>query len=257
MPAAAVEQHEDEGFRIPADAPERGVGCAAADPARAGDLGKLVAPHELPIAGARPLAECAARGGGVGQHVFVTIPVVGVDQAPLARIQPFAVVAGQSGGECGERGLDGEAVPQGVAIADQRSDGQRVHIHLVESLLHRGVVYFARGIAQVTGIAGEATGHAGGRDHADPALGIDHIGTDEQLVRLGMNHPVRRGAAHALGAGDLPELRGDFVEFVARAVGHMRPVGDHPKPVRPGHHGAGAALALGVEHREAGVDAAD
>ncbi len=72
-----------------------------------------------------------------------------------------------------------------------------------------------------------------------------------------MNEAIGGRAADALGPHDLLQIRGDLVQLVARALGHVRRVTDYPKPVGPRHHGARAALVLVVKRREVRIDAAD
>src|SRR5207244_2071952 len=71
LPFPPVEQHEDERFRIPADAPD-GIGLrmfATGNAAGAGDLRELVAPHELPVLpGLAPFGEGAAGNRRVSER---------------------------------------------------------------------------------------------------------------------------------------------------------------------------------------------
>ena len=152
---------------------------------------------------------------------------------------------------------DLEAFLQHIAIANQRGDRQRFHIHLIKPFLHRRVIDFTSGVAQVPRIAREPARHLLGGDHPHLALRVDHIWPDEKLLRLGMNHPVCRRAAHALRPHDLLQIRRDLIELVTRSKRQMRPIRNDPQPLRPRHHGTRAAFAFGVEHREARVDAAD
>ena len=108
----------------------------------------------------------------------------------------------------------------------------------------------------MAGVARVPTGHELRWDHADLAVGVDEVWPDDQLLRLHVDHPVRGRPTDALGADDLLEVGGDFVEFVARTVRQVRAIGDDPEAVRPGDDGAGAALAFIVEVGEVRVDAA-
>jgi hypothetical protein len=108
----------------------------------------------------------------------------------------------------------------------------------------------ARGIGEVAGIAGGATEHLGIRNGAHLAVAVDRMRADDQLVGLVVDHPVGGCAPNRLRADDLPEVRGDLVEFVARAFGHVGRVGDDPQAVSPGHDRSGAAFPFVVEHGE-------
>jgi hypothetical protein len=88
-------------------------------------------------------------------------------------------------------------------------------------------------------------------------LRIDGVGTDEELLRFGVDEAIRGRAADALGVDDLAERGVDGVEFIVGALGLMRRVGDDPEFAGPRDDGAGAALAAAVEHREVRVNAAE
>ena len=142
-------------------------------------------------------------------------------------------------------------------VAEEFGDGERPDVDLVEAFLHGGVVNLVGGIGEMAGVAGGAAEHRGVGDRADLALGVDGVGADEKLLGLGVDETIRGGAADTLGVDRLPKSGVDRVEFVVGALGRVRGIGDDPEFVGPRNDGAGAALALGVKHREVRVDAAE
>ena len=260
LPAPLVQAHEQQRAMVPARAPDRiGVRMrAAVNAAGTGDFGELVAAHELPVlTGAAPLAERAARRGGIGEHARIAVAVVGVHQPALAAVQALAVVAGQLGVQGGRPGLPGKTGLGRIAVPDVAGDLERPDIDLIEPLFHGGVVDLVGGLFEVAGGAGQPPRHALRRDHADLPAGVDEVGADEQLPGLAVDQPVGRRAADAFRTDDLLQIGRDLVQLVRGAERQVRPVGDHPEPVRPGHHGAGAAFIFRIEHRQVRVDAAD
>jgi hypothetical protein len=109
----------------------------------------------------------------------------------------------------------------------------------------------------MAGHARESTGHAVVGNRADAAPRIDRMRPDEELPRLGVNHPIGRRAADALRPDDSTEIGRDLVELVGRASGQVGAVGDHPQPVAPRHDRSGTTLALVVAHRKVRMDPGD
>ena len=139
---------------------------------------------------------------------------------------------------------------------DQAFHSERVDIDLIKAVFHRGEVDLIYWVGQVARVTRVSTGHEFRRNDAHFAVRIDEVRPDDELLRLYMNHPVRGRTADAFRADDLLQVWRDFVELIARAVGLMRGVANHPESVGPRHDSAGATLAFVIEGREVGVDAA-
>jgi hypothetical protein len=237
VPRAAVQQHEHQRPLVPAHRPQRAfVRRRAMDAARAGHLGELAAADQSPLV-AVPLGQCAG--------VFGTGPR-GIDLV-LERLEPvdasggvFAVV---SDDEAPLRGVRALGVPAGHRAAEQQFRIKRLHVHLVQQPFHVEVQHLLFRLGQMPRRGGVPAEHDVVRDRPDVALGIDGIGSDEQLVRLAVDHAVGRRAADALGADRHVQVRVDLVELVVAAAGHVRRVGDQPQPVRPRHDRPDAAFA--------------
>ncbi len=259
-PSAVIETLEQQRTLVPTHGPEGiGVGMlVAVDAARAGDFGKLRAPDELEISGAGPFAERAAFRIGIAFGERAVFAIVGKHEAALAGVEPFAVPAGETRGHRGRMRFGGAAGLRDIhAILEEARDFERLDIDLVEAGLHGGEVDLVRRVGEMSGGAGEASGHLLPRDDADVSRGIDDVGAEEELVGFAMDEAIRRGAADAFRADDLTEVGRDFVELVARAKGHVGSVANDPEAVGPRDHGAGAAFAFMVESCEGGVDAGE
>ena len=257
-PLAVFHDHQDDGAEIPADGPERvlrRIGIAG-QAAGSGDFGELVAADERPVAFAVEGAERAARDRRIDERLGAALTIIREDDETLSGIETFTVIAGQRRGEGGRADLGGLAGLRLVHdLPDEALHRERADIDLVEAVFHRGEVDLVRRVGQVAGVAGQAAGHELRRDDADRAVRPDEVRPDDELVRFLVDHAVGRRAADAFRAHDLPQVRGDLVELVARAVGEVRSVGDDPEAVGPRDHGAGAALALVIEIGELGIDA--
>ena len=105
--------------------------------------------------------------------------------------------------------------------------------------------------------AGEPARHRRSRNDTDTAAGVDRVWTNEELLRFTVNQPVGVGAADALRADGLLQLRRDLIELVGGFLNEVRAVGDGPQPTGPRDDRAGAAFALVVEHRQRGIYAGD
>ena len=257
-PLAVFHHHEDDRAEIPADGPDRILGRVgvAGEAAGPGDFGELVAADERPVACAVEGAERAARDRRVDERLGALLAVVRDDDLALARVESLAVVAGQRRRERRGAGFGGLAgLGLVLDLLDQAFDREGADIHLVEAVLHGREVDLVRRVREVTGVAGVAAGHELRGDDPHRAVRADEIRPDDQLVRLLVDHAVRRRAPDAFGAHDQPEVGRDLVELVARAVRQVRTVGDDPQAIGPRHDGAGAAFAFVVEVGELGVDA--
>ena len=235
---------------VPADGPH-GVAVGLFVPVNAagtGDLGELIAAHDGPRVGlAVPLGEHATRHGGIGQGFACVVAVVRVNDAAEAGVKPLAMVAGQVR----------MAAFLLLLVGPQLCHGEGLHINLIKAFLHGRRINLARRVGQMTGVARGPAEHLRVGNHADFALRIHHVRSDEKLLRLAVDHAVRGRPADALGADDLLQRGRDFVELVRRAARHVRRVSDDPQPPRPRDHRTGAALALVVEHGEVRIDAGD
>ena len=254
VPGAVVEDLQNQRTGIPADRPQgiRRRLRVAENAAGAGHVRELVAADDLPVLSV-PLREHTGGDGRIALRELREFAVVGVDDAPLAGVASFAVVAGQQ---------VAVLVLLQVAILIQLLDLEGLHVHLVQALFHRRDVDFIRGVREVPGAGRQAAIKVRGpvridrRHHAHVPLGVDCVGADEQLVRLAVDHAVRRRAADRLLADDLLPGRGDLIQLVARPVRHVGRVGDGPQASRPRHHRARAALALVVPRGEVRIDSA-
>ena len=81
------------------------------------------------------------------------------------------------------------------------------------TIIHPGKALFKAQCSQCHGEDGE-----GIKALVPPLQNSDYAARNLDSIpcwlKFGMNHPVRRRAAHALGSDDLPEIRRDFVKFV-------------------------------------------
>ena len=135
-------------------------------------------------------------------------------------------------------------------VLDECVDLKRLEVDLEERRLHRGVVHLAVRFHEMPRVRRQTPRHFHGRNHAHVPLRVNHVGADQQLVRLAVDHPVRVRAAHGTEEGLAREVGADAVEVVAGTQRTMRTVRDHPQIARPRHHRARAALPLVVEHRQ-------
>ncbi len=140
-----------------------------------------------------------------------------------------------------------------AVLADERAGGKRAHVQFVKPRLHRRDVDLV-GIRQMPRRGRQTSGHGGDRHRAHVPLRIDDVGADEELVRLAVDQPVGGGAAHGLGADDLPQIGLDFVELVGRTRRAMRSVGNHPERTGPRDHRPRTAFALVVVTGQMRVD---
>ena len=223
----------------------------------------LTAAEERPVA--RALVPRGKRASGLAEVVPRTaeLAVVGVEDTPEAGAKSLAVVAGEfrigglrPAGRIRTALRDMLLDMRPVAVPDQRLHVQRLDVHLVKALLHRGHVDLSGWIGDVAGRSREAAWHLLRRYHADVALSVYEVRTNHELIGLAVDHPVRGRASDGLAADSHAEVGRDLVEFVGRSVRKVRTVRDRPEPVRPFYERARAALALVVEHREFRVDSA-
>ena len=115
--------------------------------------------------------------------------VVRVHEPSLAAVETFSVRARQAHSFSAER--------PGILVEPLHS--QRVDVHLIQPLLHGGVVRLVFGIRKVTRNSSEPPRHLVGcqRNHPHILLLIHQIRTNQQLLRLRVNHPVGRRPADA------------------------------------------------------------
>ena len=169
-----------------------------------GDFRELIAADKRPIAGAVEGAEAATDDGRVGQGLGAHLAVICEDDLPLARVEAFAVVAGQCRRD--GRWVDFLSLPRLRHILDfldQAFHGERVDVDLIQAVFHRGEVDLIYWVSQVAGVARVPTRHEFRRDHAHLSIRIDEVGPNDELLRLHVNHSVRGRAADAFRADDL------------------------------------------------------
>jgi len=97
----------------------------------------------------RPVPFGQAARGNVGTRpgFGAILAVVGRDHPSLGGVKSFAVVTGEE--------FPGDVHrPHGVAVFVERGHFERRHVHLVETLLHRGEIDLAGGVGEVTCGAG-------------------------------------------------------------------------------------------------------
>ncbi len=169
------------------------------DAARAGDVGELVAADDGPLVRlAVPLGEHAARHGRVFERRGARDRRCSHRRSGLARSKNLCR---------GSRAGSALRPVSALLIRPQFRDRERLHVHLVNAFLHRGEDDFVRRVGQMPRQAGGATEHFVVGNHADVAVRADGIRPDEKLLRLAMNHAVRRRAADAFGTDDLLQRR--------------------------------------------------
>ena len=134
-----------------------------------------------------------------------------------------------------------------LLIVEEGFDVEGFDIHFIEAFFHGGVVDFVGGVGEVAGVASGAAKHPGVWDGADFAIFINGVGTDEELIGLAVDHAVGRSAANGFLTDDHVEVFINLVEFVGRAHGFMRGVGDRPKTIREGDDGTGSAFGFVIE----------
>ena len=237
----------------------------AVDAVRRRHLRELAAPDRRPVLPLLvPPGEDARRHERIAACGGTVLTVVGDKHAPQPACEPLRVVTGDARARCGRPAVrprqarllqvGGDSLVVHAVFADERVDGERAHVKLVESRLHRRHIDLVRGIRQMPCRAREAPGHLRGRHHAHVPLRVNHVGTDQQLVRLAVDHAVRGRSAHGTGVRLARQVRTDAVEFVRRPRRRVRGVRHHPQVARPRHDRARATFALVVEHREVRVD---
>ena len=169
-----------------------------------GDFRELIAADKRPIAGAVEGAKAATDDGRVDGGLSATFAIVRKDDQPLARVEAFAVIAGQrrSDGRWAEL-LGLPRLRRVHDFLDQAFHGERVDVDLIQTIFHRGEVDLIYWVSQVAGVARVPTRHEFRRDHAHLSIRIDEVGPNDELLRLHVNHPVRGRAADAFRADDL------------------------------------------------------
>src|SRR5436190_11062851 len=83
---------------VPADGPDRigGGVLVACDAAGAGDFGELIAANDRPLVGlAIPFGQRATRDVGILLSFGAVLAIVRVHHPALARVEAFAVIAGE------------------------------------------------------------------------------------------------------------------------------------------------------------------
>ncbi len=247
VPLPALPQLEDYRTLVPPKRPQAVVARRKpAQAARTGNLGERRALDHLPLP--VPIAAVGFRQAARGT-VEIRVPgvappslaVVGHDELARAGGGPFAV-----GPRVG-------AAEQAVKLVH----GQRVHVHLIQLAFHADEIHLGGGGDEVPGVARDAQRHAGDVHRAHlPGL-VNKVRPDNELPRLGMDHAVGVSAAHAFGPHLQLQVLIHRVEFVLAPLGAMGRIGNEPELVRPGHNRADAALAVGIEHRQVRIYAAD
>ena len=221
MPGAVIEDLENERAVIPTDGPNRigGGSSVTRETSGAGDLGELIATDHGPFfRGAVPRGEDARGNLRINKCSRAMFAVVSVEQKTLARVKTFAMIAGKIG----------FAAVFELLVTKKFSDGERVDIDLVKAFFHRGVINFVRWIGQMSGISSGSAVHFFVRNGAHPALRVDGVEADEELLRFAVNETIGRGTTNALRAGGQPKRGVNFIQLIVGALGFVWGVGDNP-----------------------------
>ena len=154
VPFFIFEQREYQRSRVPAHRPDRIRRRirVAVNTARAGDFGELITANELPVTFSLPRSQSTGRNRWIDSHALTSFAVVGVDQMPLPRREPLAVIP--------RKFTDDSGLGRGaISIADETLYGQRVDVDLIKPLLHGRVVHLVGRIGQMARGAGQASVH--------------------------------------------------------------------------------------------------
>ena len=209
-----VPNAQDYRLVVPSRRPYRvGVGVGVAtDAPGAGHLGKLVPAHHFPVLSV-PFGQHAGLYVKPAQCFLAAFSVVAEHQHALSRIQALSVHAGQHGA-C--RCIAGVvlALWLQVAVAVAFVYVQRVHVHLVDALLHGAVIDFPGRMEQMACIARVPSWHCLVGYRAHGACRVDGIRADEQLTTFGMDHAVGGCAADAVLIHGLLHVRRHGIQFV-------------------------------------------
>ncbi len=133
---------------------------------------------------------------------------------------------------------DTESLSQFVEFCHCKRD----EVQLEELTLHAEYVDKPLGIIEVCHDARESVFREFVHG-AHVSVGVDHVRTNDELIRRCVDEAVRVRAVTAFGSFRDVEVFVDFVETRARSRGLVRKVGDHPESSCPWHERTNAAFA--------------
>ena len=170
---------KDYGLVVPSERPDR-IGRRrgiAVDAAGAGNLGELVASHELPVLPV-PLDKGSGRDVELLLGKFSFLSVIGIDRYTLSRIESLTVIAGEQGTE-----VAGETfLALLVAVLVELDTIKGMDIDVVETGFHRSVEYAILRIGQGSRQTCRTARELIVRKDPDILVGIDGVRTDEELA---------------------------------------------------------------------------